>query len=234
MLEGEIRLKRGDHERRVGEGALIGGSALLVDTVRAGRRRRGRRGAGPAHSRARRSAACSRNSRRAPSPSTATCAASARALIVRAGARAPPRFRERLSDEPSPATGARRACRTSRRSRERAFAALPEGFRACCERPRHPRRRFPRRGDAERDGRGDRVRPARPVPRPGPRAVRRQRRRPAPCPTWSGSIAGRCSTIGARARTRSEAVVAHVLIHEIGHHFGLSDADMEAIEAGIP
>ena len=27
------------------------------------------------------------------------------------------------------------------------------------------------------------------------------------------------------------AVVRHVLIHEIGHHFGLSDADMEAIEA---
>lgn len=25
-------------------------------------------------------------------------------------------------------------------------------------------------------------------------------------------------------------VVAHVLVHEIGHHFGLSDADMEAIE----
>ncbi|MGQ0662332.1 MAG: metallopeptidase family protein [Pseudomonadota bacterium] len=25
--------------------------------------------------------------------------------------------------------------------------------------------------------------------------------------------------------------VRHVLIHEIGHHFGLSDADMEAIEA---
>ncbi len=29
------------------------------------------------------------------------------------------------------------------------------------------------------------------------------------------------------------AVVAHVLIHEIGHHFGLSDADMEAIEAQV-
>lgn len=29
-------------------------------------------------------------------------------------------------------------------------------------------------------------------------------------------------------------IVAHVLIHEIGHHFGLSDADMEAIEAGVP
>ena len=26
-------------------------------------------------------------------------------------------------------------------------------------------------------------------------------------------------------------VVAHVLIHELGHHFGLSDSDMEAIEA---
>jgi predicted Zn-dependent protease with MMP-like domain len=26
------------------------------------------------------------------------------------------------------------------------------------------------------------------------------------------------------------AIVAHVLVHEIGHHFGLSDADMEAIE----
>lgn len=27
------------------------------------------------------------------------------------------------------------------------------------------------------------------------------------------------------------ALVRHVLVHEIGHHFGLSDADMEAIEA---
>jgi predicted Zn-dependent protease with MMP-like domain len=27
------------------------------------------------------------------------------------------------------------------------------------------------------------------------------------------------------------AIVSHVLIHEIGHHFGLSDDDMEAIEA---
>ena len=29
------------------------------------------------------------------------------------------------------------------------------------------------------------------------------------------------------------AVIAHVLVHEIGHHFGLSDADMEAIEASV-
>ena len=27
------------------------------------------------------------------------------------------------------------------------------------------------------------------------------------------------------------AIVSHVLIHEIGHHFGLSDDDLEAIEA---
>jgi predicted Zn-dependent protease with MMP-like domain len=26
------------------------------------------------------------------------------------------------------------------------------------------------------------------------------------------------------------AIIRHVLVHEIGHHFGLSDADMEAIE----
>ena len=26
-------------------------------------------------------------------------------------------------------------------------------------------------------------------------------------------------------------IVTHVLVHEIGHHFGLSDADMERIES---
>jgi predicted Zn-dependent protease with MMP-like domain len=29
------------------------------------------------------------------------------------------------------------------------------------------------------------------------------------------------------------AVISHVLIHEIGHHFGLSDDDMEALEAQV-
>ena len=28
-------------------------------------------------------------------------------------------------------------------------------------------------------------------------------------------------------------IITHVLVHEIGHHFGLSDEDMEAIEAGV-
>ncbi len=30
-----------------------------------------------------------------------------------------------------------------------------------------------------------------------------------------------------------EALVTHVLVHEVGHHFGLSDADMERIEAAL-
>ncbi|MBS0533912.1 MAG: metallopeptidase family protein [Proteobacteria bacterium] len=29
------------------------------------------------------------------------------------------------------------------------------------------------------------------------------------------------------------AIVTHVLVHEIGHHFGLSDDDMESIEASV-
>ncbi len=29
-------------------------------------------------------------------------------------------------------------------------------------------------------------------------------------------------------------LVTHVLVHEIGHHFGLSDADIDAIESGSP
>ena len=28
-------------------------------------------------------------------------------------------------------------------------------------------------------------------------------------------------------------IITHVLVHEIGHHFGMSDADMEALEAGV-
>ena len=27
-----------------------------------------------------------------------------------------------------------------------------------------------------------------------------------------------------------EAIIAHVLVHEIGHHFGFSDDDMQGIE----
>lgn len=35
----------------------------------------------------------------------------------------------------------------------------------------------------------------------------------------------------ARGDETLEHLVAHVLIHEVGHHFGLSDADIETLEA---
>lgn len=31
-----------------------------------------------------------------------------------------------------------------------------------------------------------------------------------------------------------ERIVAHLIVHEVGHHFGLSDEDMAAIEATVP
>ena len=30
-----------------------------------------------------------------------------------------------------------------------------------------------------------------------------------------------------------EHLVAHIVVHEVGHHFGLSDADMHAVEEGL-
>ena len=36
-----------------------------------------------------------------------------------------------------------------------------------------------------------------------------------------------------RGEVSLEELVAHVLVHEIGHHFGLSDAQIDAIEAGV-
>ena len=36
----------------------------------------------------------------------------------------------------------------------------------------------------------------------------------------------------AHHRETLKSIVRHVLVHEIGHHFGLSDANMHAIESG--
>ena len=37
----------------------------------------------------------------------------------------------------------------------------------------------------------------------------------------------------ARGDETLEHLVAHVLVHEVGHHFGLSDEDIEALEVGV-
>jgi predicted Zn-dependent protease with MMP-like domain len=37
----------------------------------------------------------------------------------------------------------------------------------------------------------------------------------------------------ARGNESLEHLVAHVLVHEVGHHFGLSDAAMHALEAAV-
>ena len=36
-----------------------------------------------------------------------------------------------------------------------------------------------------------------------------------------------------RGEVTLEELVSHVLVHEIGHHFGLSDADIDAFEASV-
>ncbi|SUJ33292.1 Uncharacterized protein conserved in bacteria [Sphingomonas paucimobilis] len=36
-----------------------------------------------------------------------------------------------------------------------------------------------------------------------------------------------------RDGVRLDDLVAHVMIHEIGHHFGLSDDDMHALEDAV-
>jgi predicted Zn-dependent protease with MMP-like domain len=48
-------------------------------------------------------------------------------------------------------------------------------------------------------------------------------------------MTARLEPIGASAELSScrvplNAIITHVLVHEIGHHFGLSDEDMRVIE----
>ena len=59
----------------------------------------------------------------------------------------------------------------------------------------------------------------------------------SPAAAWTGKLPNmiwlyRCPILnyGAEHEETLAAIVAHVLVHEIGHHFGLSDEDMQAIE----
>ena len=51
--------------------------------------------------------------------------------------------------------------------------------------------------------------------------------------TWTSSFStgDRFSTTGSRVVRKLVDVVRNVLIHEVGHHFGLSDEAMEALES---
>ncbi len=112
-----------------------------------------------------------------------------------------------------------------------ALAKLPENFRALCEGLIIQVDDYASEevlDDMEID---NETRSDGPVSGRRPAVPFREARPGRACRTWSGCIAFRCWFIGRSTRKRSAAVVTHVLVHEIGHHFGMSDEDMEAIEA---
>ena len=55
--------------------------------------------------------------------------------------------------------------------------------------------------------------------------------RPARCRTWSWLYRRPILDYWAEHDEALGTIITHVLVHEIGHHFGLSDEDMAAIEA---
>ena len=108
------------------------------------------------------------------------------------------------------------------------FERLPAEFRGLCEGVILRVDDFPTEEVLDEMKR-ERVRPARAVPGRRPAVRRNARRRGCPNMIWLyrrpilDYWAEHDETLG--------DIVRHVLIHEIGHHFGLSDDDMEAIEA---
>ena len=113
-----------------------------------------------------------------------------------------------------------------------AFEALPAEFRALVGEVPCVGRRFPGRRDHQGDGARDRVRYSRAVPRRRPAAGRRDAGYTGQLPNQIWLY--RRPILDYWAERRGETlgeIVTHVLVHEIGHHFGFSDDDMEAIEA---
>ena len=65
----------------------------------------------------------------------------------------------------------------------------------------------------------------------GPDLAAREANRGAPMPTMIILYRRPVLDYWAEHEDALGDIVRHVLVHEIGHHFGLSDADMEALEA---
>lgn len=107
-----------------------------------------------------------------------------------------------------------------------AYSHLPEEFRALTLSDDR-NRRLPRRRRVRGHGAGNALRSARPVRGRGisERFTLETNFQPhPPLPAAYPRLLGEGDeTLG--------DIITHVLIHEIGHHFGLSDDDMERIEA---
>ena len=110
-----------------------------------------------------------------------------------------------------------------------AFRRLPRQFRAPCEGLVIRVEDFPTDEVLDRTGRAERVRPARPVSGGRPAVPFRKRAGQMPNMIWL--YRRPILDYWAEHDEALGTIITHVLVHEIGHHFGLSDDDMAAIEA---
>ena len=112
------------------------------------------------------------------------------------------------------------------------FERLPQTFRKLCEGVIIRVDDFPTDEVLDEMQASERIRPARPVSGRRPAAPEPWRHR-APMPNMIWLYRRPILDYWAEHDETLGHIVRHVLIHEIGHHFGLSDDDMEAIEAAL-
>ncbi len=109
------------------------------------------------------------------------------------------------------------------------FERLPKGFRDLCEGVIIRVDDFPTEEVLDEMDADQRIRPARPVPGVG--LPFRSHDDIARLPNMIWLYRRPILDYWAEHDETLGHIVRHVLIHEIGHHFGLSDDDMAAIEA---
>ncbi len=112
-----------------------------------------------------------------------------------------------------------------------AFAALPDEFRRLTGEVPIQVAEFPGDRRARRSRYRIGIRPARPLFRQSGSPMTRRLPRPGGMPNMIWLYRRPILDYWAEHEETLGAIVTHVLVHEIGHHFGLSDDDMEAIEA---